>query len=226
MWSKGLTLFIFFQIFFTAQSYSSNSYQKDLTDFGINDSLPLSPHLDKHSPLHQYVNPVPPQKARLLLYEGNRSSKNGHCFAKLETYGKTDSKEWYYSVGDMQVRVGYEPEYVTTKPTGGALSLTGAFHSYRIGDAYKLPNMIPTSSIRASYDVSSELILEDDLAPRAYSLRVKNKNFMREFSDQSYFCYDLKLVKYWPCYQAVAGFENRNGWCTRSDVDPSDSLNF
>lgn len=147
---------------------------------------------------------------KISVYEGMRQSKNP-CYAKVETYGKKDIKNWYFSVGDHQFKLGFEPEFSELK--NRSIKIEGTFKSFRLGSFYQIPNMMPSSHITPIYSVASELIIDSTQSPVAFSVAVTNRNFMHEFPNKNFVCHDLKLVKYWPCAQPAKGFENRNGWC-------------
>ncbi len=204
MWGRLLKVFLLLQLTFLFKGPSLVSYAKNTKSL----SSSLSTYASEFS--------LPPYKARVLVYEGSRASKNP-CYAKIETYGKANIKDWYFSTGDDQLKLGFEPEYREIKPK--TVKISGSFQSFRMGSIYQIPNMLASSQIRSTYAINSELALEEDGSPRAFSLVVKNKNFMREFPDKDFICHDLRLMKYWPCYQATDGFELRNGWCTRTDLE-------
>lgn len=161
------------------------------------------------------------QKLRIAVYDGVRQSKNP-CYAKVETYGKTDVKDWYFSVGDHQVKLGFEPEYSEIKKR--SVKLDGTFKSFKLGAIHQIPNMVPSSTIAPMYAASSELILDSKQIPKAFSLVISNKNYMAEFPDKNFLCHELRLAKYWPCTKPAQDFENRGGWCMRSDIE--ENINF
>lgn len=206
MWGRYLKVFLVLQFALLFKAFSSMSSSHNST---LKASSRLAAYMSTESA-------IAPHKARVLLYEGTRHSK-ASCYAKVETYGKMSLKDWYFSVGDDDVKLGFEPEYSEIK--NKTIKLTGSFHSFRIGDLHQIPDMLATSQIRPSYDINAELVLEDSGSPRAFSLIIKNKNFMREFPDKNDICHELKLAKYWPCYQTPEGFELRGGWCVRKDLE-------
>lgn len=213
MWGRLLKSFILLQLAFLLKSPLYISHAKGTPS----PTTSYSSYTSERSPSsYTSESALSPYKARILLYEGTRASKNP-CYAKVETYNKANIKDWYFSAGDDQIKLGFEPEHRDIKDK--TVKISGTFQSFRMGSIHQIPNMLASSQIRPTYVVNSELDLEDDGSPRAFSFLVKNKNFMREFPDKDFICHDLRLMKYWPCYQAIDGFELRNGWCTRTELE-------
>lgn len=155
-------------------------------------------------------------KYRIGVYEGLHHGKVS-CYAKVETYAKADPKDWYYSVGDDQIKIAFEPEFSTL--TRNSIKLEGTFKSFKLGPYYQIPNMVAAATITPVYSTNADLILDQFGKPKAFSLVVKNRNYMPEFQNKNFVCQELKLVKYWPCQKPSARYENRGGWCVETNRD-------